>query len=132
MYILFHWSCPPFFRNPFTSVFFCGTIVKVCRGGGGTRQNMEVTMAYRYRTRGTCSVFIDVEMNGDVLENVVFTGGCSGNLQALSRLVKGMTADEIKAKVDGIRCGYKSTSCADQMCRAIELAMAENAAKAGN
>ena len=88
-------------------------------------------MSYRYRTKGTCSVYIDVDMDGDVVRDVTFTGGCHGNLQAISRLVKGMTASEIKEKVDGIRCGYKATSCADQMCRAIELAMAENKAKAG-
>lgn len=81
-------------------------------------------MAYRYKTSGTCSVYIDIDMNGNIVKDVKFTGGCNGNLQALSRLVKGMSYEELKEKVGGIRCGAKDTSCADQMVKGIEEAMA--------
>ena len=67
-------------------------------------------MVYRYKTSGTCSAFIDVEVEGNVVKNAVFHGGCSGNLQGLSILVSGMTYEELKEKLSGIRCGFKSTS----------------------
>ena len=80
-------------------------------------------MTYRYKTRGTCSAFIDVEMEGNVLKKAVFHGGCSGNLQGISSLVSGMTYEEIRDKLSGIRCGFKPTSCPDQLVRAMEEAM---------
>lgn len=82
-------------------------------------------MVYRYKTSGTCSAYIDVEMEGNVLKNAVFHGGCHGNLQGISALTRGMTYEEIKERVAGIRCGYKSTSCPDQLVKAMEAAMAE-------
>lgn len=81
-------------------------------------------MAYRYKTKGTCSVFIDIDMDGDVVKDVVFHGGCNGNLKGISKLVKGMTYDEVKDKLEGIQCGFKSTSCPDQLVKGIEEAMA--------
>lgn len=80
-------------------------------------------MAYRYKTKGTCSVFIDVDMEGNVLKNAVFHGGCNGNLQGISALVEGKTYEEIKEKLSGIKCGFKSTSCPDQLIKAMEEAM---------
>ena len=80
-------------------------------------------MTYTYETCGTCSRFIDIEMDGDVVKNVEFTGGCNGNLQAISRLVKGMRYEQLKELVGGIRCGLKETSCADQLVKGIEEAM---------
>lgn len=80
-------------------------------------------MAYRYKTRGTCSVYIDVDMEGDTLKNAVFHGGCNGNLQGISALVQGQSYDVIKEKLSGIQCGYKSTSCPDQLVKAMEEAM---------
>ncbi len=82
-------------------------------------------MVYRYKTSGTCSVFIDVEMEGNVVKEAVFHGGCNGNLQGISRLIKGMTYEELKEKLSGIRCGFKNTSCPDQLVKAVEAAMAE-------
>ena len=77
-----------------------------------------------YKTQGTCSQFIEVELDDDgILRDVVFVGGCNGNLQGISSLIRGMKADDIIQKLDGIRCGYKSTSCPDQLCRAIEEAL---------
>ena len=67
-------------------------------------------MTYKYITKGTCSREITVEMEGDVLKHVSFYGGCNGNLQGISALVEGMTYDQLKEKLSGIRCGFKSTS----------------------
>ncbi len=74
----------------------------------------------RYRTQGVCSAFIDIEVNNDIIESVAFTGGCNGNLQGISRLVQGMPVDEAIEKLKGIPCGFKSTSCPDQLARALE------------
>lgn len=77
-----------------------------------------------YHTTGTCSREIELEMNGDIVASVRFMGGCHGNLQGIARLVEGMPATEVIRRLDGIRCGLKPTSCPDQLCRAIEQAMA--------
>ena len=74
-----------------------------------------------YKTEGTCSQFIDVDVDeNNVIQQVFFTGGCNGNLQGISTLVKGMKVDDVIEKLNGIRCGYKPTSCPDQLCRALE------------
>ena len=74
-----------------------------------------------YKTQGTCSQFIEVEIDDDgTLTDVIFTGGCNGNLQGITSLVRGMKVEDILNRLDGIRCGYKNTSCPDQLCRAIE------------
>ena len=73
-----------------------------------------------YRTSGTCSQLIEIETDGDVVKSVNFIGGCNGNLQGISALVKGMKIDDVISKVKGIKCGMKSTSCPDQLARALE------------
>ena len=80
-------------------------------------------MSYVYKTKGTCSQTIEVELEGDVVKNVTFTGGCPGNLTALPLLVKGMTVAEVESRVKGVKCGMKNTSCADQMCIALREAL---------
>ena len=81
---------------------------------------------YQYRCNGTCSMFIDFELDEEKkLHNVVFTGGCNGNLQGIGRLVEGQDAAEIADKIEGVRCGYKPTSCPDQLSRAIRAALAK-------
>ena len=75
---------------------------------------------YRYATHGTCSRQIEIEMDGDTVRRVRFIGGCTGNTQGLSRLVEGMKPEDAIKKLKGIRCGYKSTSCPDQLARALE------------
>jgi len=78
-------------------------------------------MKHSYLTQGTCSRMIEFEIDDDGrLSNVAFTGGCHGNLQGISRLVEGMKAEEAMLKLEGIKCGYKSTSCPDQLARAIK------------
>lgn len=74
----------------------------------------------KYKTNGTCSSMIDIETNGDIIESVVFTGGCNGNLQGISALVKGMKIEDAIAKLKGIKCGFKNTSCPDQLAHALE------------
>lgn len=74
----------------------------------------------RYQTQGTCSTSIDIELKDGVIDSVKFTGGCNGNLQGISVLVKGMTPEEAISRLKGIRCGFKSTSCPDQLARALE------------
>ena len=74
----------------------------------------------KYKTKGTCSSMIDIEMDGDIIKSVAFTGGCNGNLQGISKLVTGQKIDDVITKINGIRCGNKMTSCPDQLCRALE------------
>lgn len=78
----------------------------------------------RYKTQGVCSTSIDIELKDGVIESVQFTGGCNGNLQGISALVKGMTPQEAISRLKGIRCGFKATSCPDQLARALESMIA--------
>ena len=79
-------------------------------------------MKYSYKTKGTCSPQIDFELNGDIVSNVRFTGGCNGNLQGISSLTDGLTVEQIENKLKGIRCGFKPTSCPDQLAIAVREA----------
>nr|WP_296483869.1 TIGR03905 family TSCPD domain-containing protein [uncultured Acetatifactor sp.] len=74
----------------------------------------------KYTTQGTCSREIDIQLKDGVIDSVLFTGGCHGNLQGVSALVKGMTPEEAISRLKGIRCGTKSTSCPDQLALALE------------
>jgi len=80
-------------------------------------------MKYTYIPRGVCPSKIDIELDGDIVKHVSFTGGCNGNLQAIPRLIEGMPVSYVKEKLSGIRCGKKPTSCADQLVRGIEEAL---------
>ncbi len=80
-------------------------------------------MGYLYKTHGTCSTLIEVELDGNIVKNVVFTGGCNGNLQAIPRLVSGMTIEEVEQKIGGISCGGRPTSCGDQLAKACRERM---------
>ena len=79
-------------------------------------------MRYNYKTQGVCSQMISFDINGDVITNVVFTGGCNGNLKAISKLVDGFTVEKIEQFLKGNTCGYKPTSCADQLAKAVRAA----------
>lgn len=74
----------------------------------------------RYQTKGTCSSYIDIELDGDIIRSVSFFGGCHGNLQGISKLVEGMKAEEAIKRLKGIKCGFKPTSCPDQLALALE------------
>lgn len=79
-------------------------------------------MEYTYKTKGTCSSEIRLNIEGNVVTNVSFTGGCDGNLKAIPRLVEGLTVEQIEEKLSGVRCGMKQTSCGDQLARACRAA----------
>lgn len=72
-----------------------------------------------YKTQGTCSSLIEVEVENGIVTDIHFTGGCNGNLQGISSLVKGMAVDEVIARLEDIRCGSRPTSCPDQLCKAL-------------
>ena len=80
-------------------------------------------MTYTYKTKGTCSTQIDLELEGNIVHNVKFTGGCNGNLQAISRVVEGMTVDQIEGYFRGISCNGRGTSCSDQLAQGVRQAL---------
>ena len=82
-------------------------------------------MRYNYQTKGVCSRTISFDIEDGIISNVKFDGGCNGNLKAISRLVDGKKAEEISAILAGNTCGMKSTSCADQLSKAINEALKE-------
>lgn len=81
----------------------------------------------RYQTKGVCSTSIDIEVEDGVIKFVEFFGGCNGNLQGISALVEGMKVDDAISRLKGIRCGFKTTSCPDQLARALEQIKEGNA-----
>ena len=81
-----------------------------------------IHMKYSYKTKGTCSSQIDFDIEGDIVTNVVFYGGCNGNLKTVANLVDGMTVEYIEEKCKGIKCGFKNTSCGDQLANAVREA----------
>ena len=83
-------------------------------------------MHYKYRCEGVCSQVIDFDINEDKITNVSFLGGCNGNLKAISKLVEGMSVDEIEKYLKGNICGFKQTSCADQLAKAVRKAYEES------
>ena len=73
-----------------------------------------------YKTKGTCSIQIDFDVIDNKIYNLVYTGGCNGNLKGIAALVEGKDINEVKEKLKGIKCGFKDTSCPDQLARALE------------
>ena len=86
-------------------------------------------MEYNYTTENTCSTNIKLELEGDVVRNIVFTGGCNGNLKTIPILVDGWTVEQIEEKCKGITCGKRPTSCADQLAKAVRAAYEASLAK---
>ena len=83
-------------------------------------------MQYSFKISGTCASVINFQIEGEVIKNVKFVGGCNGNLKAISALVEGMKVSEIEEKLKGITCGWKNTSCSDQLSKAVRKAYDEN------
>ena len=83
---------------------------------------------FTYIPRGVCSRRIELTLDGDTIAEARFTGGCSGNTQGLAALVQGQKIDDVIARVEGIRCGFKTTSCPDQLAQALRAAKADTAA----
>lgn len=77
-------------------------------------------MTYTYKPKGVCSMQIQFDLDNDIVSNVKFTGGCSGNTQGVAKLAEGRSAAELISALEGIRCGFKGTSCPDQLAQAIK------------
>ena len=82
-------------------------------------------MRYQYKTENTCSQFISFDMDGNVVSNIEFYGGCNGNLKAIAKLLEGSTVEEIESKLLGNTCGRRPTSCTDQLAKAVRAAYNE-------
>lgn len=82
-------------------------------------------MNYKYKTRGTCSREIKFELDDGIIKNVSFFGGCNGNLKGIAALVEGRTPEEVIPLIKGIKCGFKPTSCPDQLAVALQEALNE-------
>ena len=78
---------------------------------------------YTFYPQGVCSQKMEIELDGDVIKEVIVTGGCHGNLQGISRLIQGMKVEDAIARMEGIKCGFKPTSCPDQMSKALREAL---------
>ncbi len=79
-------------------------------------------MKYTYTPKGVCSRQIDLEIEGDIIKNVTFTGGCNGNTKGISKLVEGQNIDDIIQRLEGTTCGMRNTSCPDQLATALKNA----------
>lgn len=79
-----------------------------------------------YKTKGTCSRSIEIELEDGIVKNVVFNGGCNGNTQGISSLVKGMKAEDVIKRCKNINCNGKGTSCPDQLAKALEEMLTNN------
>lgn len=77
-------------------------------------------MKFTYKTNGVCSRAIHLEVEGDTVNSIRFEGGCNGNTKGISALVLGMNIDDVISRLEGIRCGFKSTSCPDQLAQALK------------
>ena len=82
-------------------------------------------MTHDFRTRGVCAAKITFDLNDGIVSNVQFMGGCNGNLKGISKLVEGMKAEDVIKKIKGTKCGFKNTSCPDQLATALEQALSE-------
>lgn len=83
-------------------------------------------MTHTYKTKGTCAGAVEIDINeNNIIENVRFVGGCKGNTQGISALVKGMDAKDVIDRLSGIRCGFKPTSCPDQLAKALKEIIGE-------
>ncbi len=81
-------------------------------------------MQYEYKAKGTCSQKIFFDIEDGIVKNVQFLGGCNGNLKGIGSLVEGMKAEDVIARLEGTKCGMKSTSCPDQLAKALKEALA--------
>lgn len=86
-------------------------------------------MKHIYKTKGTCSTHILVDVEKGKVNEVEFVGGCNGNLQGICKLVEGMTTQDVCERLEGIHCGKRDTSCPDQLCKAIEEALSLESTK---
>ncbi len=86
-------------------------------------------MKYDFSPSGVCATKLEFELEGDIVRNIKFQGGCNGNLKALAALAEGMTVEQLKERLLGITCGFKNTSCSDQLAQALIEAQREEQSK---
>lgn len=86
-------------------------------------------MRYQYKTQNTCTQLISFDIDGNVISNIEFMGGCNGNLKAICKLLDGATVEKIEEKLLGNTCGRRPTSCTDQLARAVRAAYEEQKLK---
>lgn len=79
-----------------------------------------------YKTKGVCATSIEFDVEDDIITSLHFTGGCNGNLQGISQLVVGMKVNDVIAKLEGLHCGFKNTSCPDQLATALKQYQSEH------
>lgn len=84
-------------------------------------------MEFDFRPQGVCAQLINFELDGDVVKNVKFTGGCNGNTKGIGSLVEGMKVQDVISRLEGTKCGFKNTSCPDQLAKALKLALEKTA-----
>ncbi len=77
-------------------------------------------LTYTYKTNGVCSRSIDIELDGEIVTSVKFAGGCNGNTKGISALVVGMNINDVINRLEGINCGFRGTSCPDQLAKALK------------
>ena len=82
-----------------------------------------MVMRYTYKTEGVCSSLIEFDIEDGKVSNVAYEGGCNGNLKGIGRLVEGMDVEECISRIEGIQCGFKNTSCPDQLAKALRAAV---------
>ena len=78
---------------------------------------------FTFYPQGVCSMMIEIELEGETIKEVIFTGGCNGNLNGISKLIQGMNARDVIEKLQGTRCGVNETSCPDQLSKALRQAL---------
>lgn len=94
-----------------------------------TKRKVWVYVTMKYQTKGVCSSSIDIEVENGIIKFVEFFGGCNGNLKGIASLVTGMKVEDAISKLKGIRCGFKPTSCPDQLAQALEQIQSSNCQK---
>ena len=82
-------------------------------------------MNYKYRTSGVCSSMVEFDLDDGIVTNVKYTGGCNGNLKGIAAMAEGMKAEDVIKKLEGIKCGFKNTSCPDQFAKALRTALSQ-------
>lgn len=87
-------------------------------------------MRYNYNTKNTCSAKISFDLDGNIVRNISFSGGCTGNLQTIEKLLDGFTVEQIDEKLSGVQCGRRGTSCSDQLAVAVRKAYDQQAKEA--
>jgi len=100
----------------------CGIITTFKKHHCAVHQKGFTYMKHTYFPKGVCPIKIEFDLDGDIVSDIVFTGGCNGNLKAISKIVDGWTVDAIADAFTGNTCGFKPTSCADQLAKAVTMA----------